>query len=330
MIVLYHYHDYVGFRSFKFGFLAVDGFFVLSGIVLAMKYSDAIVGGITFRSFAAARLTRLYPMTFIAGLFVVLLNIVHAPGNPYMWPGTNDVWTIFLLLVPSVGGALASTDAAFPPDIPLWSLWAELVANAIWFAVLRVGTRWMPWLAGLSMAILVVFAWQLGSMNFGWENGVFIRIFTLARALAWFSVGYFIARSNVKPPVSAFVLTVGLVAVFAAFSGGMPVPWYVQLATVALVAALLHALLAAPEPKPAIRAVARLLGVTSFPLYLIHAPAGRLLPYFGDGMPHAMVLLLLLLPLTGVATWLNEALVALFHRRWPVSARRDDRVSAKG
>ena len=319
MIVLYHYHDYVGFRSFKFGFLAVDGFFVLSGIVLARKYADAIVEGKSFRSFAAARLMRLYPMAFIAASFVVLLNVVDAPPNPWMWPGRNDVWTMFLVLVPSVGGLTASTDAAFPPDIPLWSLWAELVANGVWFAVLRAGVRWMPWLAGLSMAILVAFAWQLGSMNVGWENSISIRVFTLARALAWFSVGYFIARTDVKPPVSPLVLTVALGGVFVAFLSGMTVSWIMQLATVALAAALLHALLDAPQPNAAVSKIASLLGLMSFPLYLIHAPAGRLLAFFNDGMPHAIVLLLLLLPLAAAATWLNEWVVGLLHRRWQAS-----------
>ena len=63
-IVVYHYRYYLGLRTFEFGLLAVDGFFVLSGIVLAMKYTDAIAEGMSFQAFSAARVKRLYPMMF--------------------------------------------------------------------------------------------------------------------------------------------------------------------------------------------------------------------------------------------------------------------------
>jgi len=319
MIVLFHYHDYLGLGGFQFGFLAVDGFFVLSGIVLSLRYTEAIAEGLPLRTFAAARLMRLYPMTVIAGLFVVLLDVAHAPPNPYMWPGTNGVWTIFLLFVPTVGGLTVSTDAAFPPDIPLWSLWAELLANAVWFAVMRIGRRWMRWLGIAAMLVLVAFAWSFGTMDHGWENSISMRIFTLARALAWFSVGYMIARAKVRPVASPAVLALALAAVFVVFSSGLQMAWSIQLATVALAAALLHALLDAPEPGPAVRTAAKALGLASFPLYLVHTPAGRLMAIFGDRVPHVVVLLAVLVPIVVVATWLNERAIGALHRRWRIA-----------
>ncbi len=312
MVVLFHYRNYLGLRTFGIGFVAVDGFFILSGIVLAMKYTDAIATGMSFEAFAQARLKRLYPMTFIAGVFILLLNLLDVPGNPFMGANPTGLWTVFLLLVPKIG---TGAGAAYPADVPLWSLWAELFANAIWFAAIRGGRRWMPWVGAIAMLAVVAFGWQYQSLDIGWQNSLSMRAFTLARALAWFSVGFWIARTNMKPIGSPFVLTFGLAAVFAAFVSGVPVTWYGSLATVALAAALLHALYKAPAPPLLVGKVARWLGLLSFPLYLVHGPAGRLLPYVADAAPHWVVLLLLILPAAVVATMLNEWMMALLHPR---------------
>ena len=78
--------------------------------------------------------------------------------------------------VPSVGGQATSTNAAFPPDVPVWSLWAELVVNVLWFAVIRVGRRWMPLLSGSAMlALVVILAAGISGLNHGWENSVGTR-----------------------------------------------------------------------------------------------------------------------------------------------------------
>jgi peptidoglycan/LPS O-acetylase OafA/YrhL len=315
MVVLFHYRGYLGMSTFGIGFVAVDGFFVLSGIVLAMKYTDAIAEGMPFRAFAEARLKRLYPMAFIAGVLILVLDLLDTPANPFMGANRSGLWSVFLLLIPQVGGITTGQGAAYPADVPLWSLWAELVANAIWFAVLRGGRRWMPWVGAVAMFAVVMFGWQYQSLDIGWRDSLDMRAFTVARALAWFSVGYWIARTTVKPVGSPFVLTIGLIAVFVAFVSGVPVTWYGSFATVALAAALLHALYKAPPPPAVVGQAARWLGLISFPLYLVHGPAGRLLPYFADAGPHWLVLPLLILPVAVAATILNEWIVGWLHRR---------------
>ena len=238
---MYHYRYYLGLRAFEFGFLAVDGFFVLSGIVLAMKYTDAIAEGMSFQAFSVARLKRLYPMMFLTGVLIVLLDIAEVPHNLFMWAEPNGVWTMFLMLVPSVGGLATSTNAAFPPDVPVWSLWAELVVNALWFAVIRVRQRSMPLLSGLAMlALVVILAAGINGLNHGWENSVGTRLFSVDRAFAWFGVGCLIARTERRPLASPLVLTIVLGAVLVAFASGLPLAWYTELGTVALCAALLQ------------------------------------------------------------------------------------------
>ena len=325
MIVLYHYRYYLGWRNFELGFIAVDGFFVLSGIVLAMKYTDAIVGGMSFGSFAAVRLKRLYPMIFIAGVLIVLLNLADAPRNTYMGASPNGVWSMFLPLFPWCGSLTNGAKAAYPADVPMWSLWAELAANAVWFAVIRAGKRWMPWLGGITMVALVVVTWQYGSLNIGWRDSLDMRAVSLIRALALFSLGYWIVRGNVEPIASPLVWILALGAVFATFATGMPVTWYASLVAVAICAALLHALYAAPAPGPAVSRLAKWLGQVSFPLYLVHGPVGRLEPYFPGTWPHPVILLLLLVPAGVVATVLNERVVRLVQH----GARRKNRCVRK-
>src|ERR1700712_4091363 len=92
VVVLFHYRSYLGIPFLEFGNLAVDMFFVLSGIVLGKKYAAAITEGMSFWAFAKARLIRLYPMTFVAGCLIVAMNLAGLPGSSISAVRPEMVW----------------------------------------------------------------------------------------------------------------------------------------------------------------------------------------------------------------------------------------------
>jgi peptidoglycan/LPS O-acetylase OafA/YrhL len=116
--------------------LAVDFFFVLSGLVLAMAYSDMVKDRAGVARFFKLRIIRLYPLYLlglIIGMAVTLAFALRGWGE--VEPGSflpSAISGVLFLPSPSTLGAVPPNDALFPFDGPAWSLFFELVANAAW------------------------------------------------------------------------------------------------------------------------------------------------------------------------------------------------------
>ncbi len=305
-VVLYHFQRYLAIPWTEFAFVAVDLFFVLSGIVLAMKYAQAIEDGMPFRRFASLRLQRLYPMAFIAGAFVVCLDLAGVPSGLYVTAQPHRALRLFLLAPVMTSSAWGS---AFPADGPAWSLWAELAVNAIWFPFARLRWRWLGVAGVLALCAIAAQAWHGQTLNFGFQDGVQARLLSLVRAFGWFSVGCGIALVRTRfvlPTAAALALFGGVTAacVLTHHEG-----WRSSLAIAAVGCVLLHSLYRRAPASPRLAGAARLLGMISFPLYLIHAPAGRLLPEVASPALRWVALVVVIGGVTALATWGNEALV---------------------
>lgn len=304
-VVLYHFRLYLGIRWLEIAFVAVDLFFVLSGIVLAMRYADAIADGLSFADFASARLQRLYPMVLVAGLLVAALNLAQVPADAYVTARSESAWRLFLL-VPVTASAQGT---AFPPDGPAWSLWAELAVNALWFPVIKYRRHWMGGIAVVAVGAAMVLAWRLQTLNYGHEAGIAGRALALVRAVAGFSVGYLIGRARVRrllPLPLALVVFLGLTTAVAVTRHD---GWRAALAVVVTGSLLLHALFDSGAFWAPLKGLARTLGPLSYPLYLIHAPAGRLLPPVAPGILRWVVFLLIVGGVSASAAVANEWLV---------------------
>src|SRR3954468_13971740 len=83
-VVYYHFHGALGLPRFEPGFLAVDLFFVLSGIVLGLIYTPKIESGLSFAEFMWHRLRRLYPMAILVTLLVLGMNAVGMPKGTFI------------------------------------------------------------------------------------------------------------------------------------------------------------------------------------------------------------------------------------------------------
>jgi peptidoglycan/LPS O-acetylase OafA/YrhL len=241
-------------------YLAVDFFFVLSGFVLAHAYEQRLLSGMTAIEFMRIRLVRLYPLYLIG---TVLCIAVAASLGPVHWLKPKTLLTVICALTflpdPKIHGPF------FAFNFPAWSLFFELVANALYARiVLRLSNRW---LALIAASCLVIAAICFGSLDVGhrWDNvaGGFLRVgfgffagvltYRLWRVAPW------------RPALPAWCVAMLLILIL---DGGESAHRY------DFVAALLFPLIvfcgASREPSRRFRPLFLWLGAISYALYITH------------------------------------------------------------
>lgn len=239
--------------------LAVDFFFVLSGFVLAHAYERPLREGMSPAGFMLRRYIRLMPF-YLVGLGI---GLVATPAAP--WAAV-----LALLMLPS---RAAGAPHLFPFNVPAWSLFFEMIANALYGLI----ARWLSnAVLGAILAVgLVAVIWAFTHYQ-GLDTGVFWSEAPggLARVIWSFFAGvavYRLHRALPKVGLPWWACAAALVAMMA------------QPFELALVLAGFPALvfLAANSAAKGITAKACwVLGGVSYGLYAIHAPILELLPTF--------------------------------------------------
>ncbi|WP_337847483.1 acyltransferase [Sphingomonas sp.] len=211
------------------GYLAVDFFFILSGIVMAASYDARFAdGALDLRRFAAMRLIRLMPTIAAATLIAALLSaaiLMTGRGDgviPFDSIGAIAVsagLTMVLVPQPWVDGR-----NYYPLNGPFWSLAFELLVNIVFAAFWRWlhGARLIAVLAVLAAGVVL-----LTPAEGSFEQGFAIEHAALAACRAGFGffAGVALARIESRLPVrsTAAVLAAAgaLVLLFWA-----PVAWF--------------------------------------------------------------------------------------------------------
>lgn len=248
-------------------YLAVDFFFCLSGFVIAYAYEARLSGDMTFTDFVKIRLIRLYPVIFVGCL---MGGAVMLSGNGI---AATAVFTASAMLLFPAG--LFSTGPAYPANLPVWSLFFEILANIVFaLPVLRTWT-WAILVGGLGIGYAVVCAAFDGIQEVGFANwGAFaagvLRVgFPFAAGVLIFRLGSH-HRSGVPSLVPLIGLPIILLlpryhpAVEDAAIGLLFVPALVIVGTQNRVSLVGGSMMA-------------LLGELSYPLYLVHHPILRAL-----------------------------------------------------
>lgn len=211
-VFLYHYKGQIlVFGLISGSFLAVDLFFLMSGLVIARAYERRLMSGeMGFARFTAVRVLRLWPLYLVACAF----GMVHFLGKIAM--GTPDapqlgqvLWALplTLLLLPTPGSKEWAF-GAIPFSTSAWTLTLEFWFNLAYVLLL-------PWLSsrvlvGLALAAFGVLIWQVHlhqSADLGWSLDTFLG--GSARFWFSFSLGVLIHRSGVlalEGPVPGWVL----------------------------------------------------------------------------------------------------------------------------
>jgi len=280
-VVMYHIGAAFWPLAAPGGYLAVDLFFMMSGVVLSHAYEARFRGGMGTVGFMRARLIRLYPLYLLGTLFGIAVTVASLFGrNSVGWDASSVLQAalLALLFLPNfTGGPLGQL---FPLNIPCWSLFFELLVNLLFVLA------W-PLLTTLSLiltivvtgAVVVWAALQAGHLDIGSTSADFLV--GLARTVFGFSVGVLIARNlpaaarkTSTAAVLAIVAVFGL-AIFAAPSGVYRQIWDIACVLVVFPVMVYSATLVDPGKK--VRQVATFLGLTSYAVYVLHSPLSAVL-----------------------------------------------------
>lgn len=295
-ITVDHFSLHNGLHWFAGAWVAVDFFFILSGVVITQAYAQRVRDGMGLAGFMWARVKRLWPMYALGlalGLVASLVLLLQGRA-PHIGPaelgtalGLGFVFLPYLndLAWPVPGRAL--TGAVFPLNESTWTLFFELLANVLFFWRLRLlqaagvaASSRAALLASLAVVLPVLVVYVLGVVlghpyNPGWDSRSFLE--GLPRVTAQFLIGALIFEHGLhrtRPrPWLAGALALAWLALMCS-GRGKP-----QLLNLVVVVPALVWTLSALQVHGVWQRVCRQLGEMSFPLFIIHYPLFKLLAW---------------------------------------------------
>ena len=297
-IVVLHCYRYFGDMMWSSAALAVDLFFVLSGFVLSSAYDGRFAGGMSWRGFIKARWVRLYPLYllgFFLGTFAEILSIRYHRGAIELSPA--QFWTTLpfaAVMLPAPGSDL------FPFDIPMWSVFFELLINLVWAILwkpLRSNTTLIAiiLLSGLGLLVSVASGHKLTTLGATWPTfaGGFFRV-----SYSFF-VGvllYRVRNARVIPQMPSMFLLAALPTFLF-----LPLGTGVQLIAVLFILPWFVLLGCRAQSRGWTRVISHQLGAASYGVYTLHYPA-----YF---LSYAAALEILSVDLRWFDPWIGIAFI---------------------
>lgn len=254
---------------YRDGWLLVDLFFVISGMIFAHVYLDQRTlrprPGLTLRAFAVNRVARVYPLHVATLLVVAVLLMLAVPGhNPTTdrYLATADGYHFLLNLLMLQGADLAQGGSFNGPS---WSLTSEALCYLLFIAVALLAPRRFTLAAALLTALALAASLLPDTTTETWR--------TVRGPLGFFAGCLLYRALPALRQVPAWLLVAALAAA-AALVAGLD-PWTRQKPP--LYALLLFPLLVALSFRGALgwllrSAPLQWLGRLSYSIYLIHTP----------------------------------------------------------
>ena len=277
-VMLFHRRDWFGGDPFMgHAYLAVDFFFMLSGFVLAHAYGERLLRPGSFAPFVRDRVFRLHPMLLAGAVLALLVTLADARAGRMValhWAPLTFVASLLPAPAPWAGAA-----SAFPWNIALWSLTWELVANFLYAALAtRLTNRVLAVTVVVSIVIMIACSMAFRGFQVGFANDAVLLALGLPRVCASFFIGVLVQRWRPEDhlPVNRLggACAVALVVSFAALPLHSPLSAVYDPA----VAFLLYPaiLVLAARSVPVAPRFCLIAGALSYPLYVLHEPALRL------------------------------------------------------
>jgi peptidoglycan/LPS O-acetylase OafA/YrhL len=166
-IAVIGYHTSDNYIRIPNAYQAVDFFFVLSGFVIAHAYEQRLRGGMTVRRFMLHRLIRFLPLYLLA----LAIGFIVTPHNDLPHPALALCLALNMLFLPVLRPGLSPDHAQiFPFVVPAWSLFFELVANAVYALIApRLGGRVLAAILVVAAAAMVTVWLGVGALVGGAE-----------------------------------------------------------------------------------------------------------------------------------------------------------------
>ena len=254
--------------------LAVDFFFLLSGFVLAYSYEERLGSKrLSWRQFMAARMIRLYPMLFVGvavgGLLFLLRSKFAIASSLLIAAGSFALLPI---------GLMAGT-VAYPVNIPVWSLFFEFAASALYGSPLgRLSKRSLvAFVVASGIALIPVAVWGGPYIFIGFGRPVtFLFGFVRVSYPFWAGVLLFhVVRLRAIPSIPIGMIGFVLALLLLPSTCGAA---YILLLDFLAFPALVALAAGATFGRQSAR-VCSTLGRLSYPLYIVHFPILRLFHY---------------------------------------------------
>jgi peptidoglycan/LPS O-acetylase OafA/YrhL len=281
-VVLFHGRTFFEPIRVPGGYLAVDLFFIMSGLVIARAYDERFQRGMSTREFMRIRITRLYPVYLLGTILGLLQVIASLHGNNidhWTSPTLSLMAALAFILLPNFTGYLqgptewAQSGRLFPIDIPCWSLFLEVVVN-LGYGLLwqHLTVRRLAVISACSGVIVLVCLAAHGNLDMGYTVETLIP--GLIRTIFGFTVGVLIARrSSLATPQTNTALFLAICVAFVIAIAGAPAGrFYWDAATAMLLFPFIVYTATRVDPPAWLRPTATFLGLTSYALYAVHGP----------------------------------------------------------
>ena len=279
-------------QRFNHGYLAVDFFFLRSGVVIGYAYDERWGRGLRMRDFIKRRLIRLHPMVVLGALLGAAAFFVQGSvrwnGEPVSTGMVLAALLCGLLLIPAWPGAgheVRGNGEMYPLNGPGWSLFFEYLGNLLYMLLLRrLPTRWLTLLVALTGAALAAFAIGdlsgYGHLGVGWTLAGSNFPGGMLRLLFAFPAGLLLARRfrPVRIRGAFWLCSLSLAVLLAMpyvgseqnhlFNG-----LYDTLSTLLLFPLLLWLGASGHATDAATARICGFLGDISYPLYMVHYPS---------------------------------------------------------
>lgn len=258
------------------GYLAVDLFFLISGIVISQSYDEKIGSGVIGRSrFMKLRLIRFYPVYALGAVaaFAVLLAGSHL-GHVRGFSDIGSMTAALAFTLAFLPHKIGDYETIFTINAPYWSLFFELVVNAVFILLWPIlhGWRLVMTVAGCALGLAAT-GYAIG----GLEGGHSWDTFEVGVARVGFSffAGVLIARTvprSTRPSGLALAVTCAMLVAVFCFDPGTWRMGY-DFACALVIFPLFGMMAMRFEVGRLGGPIAEYLGDSSYAVYALHMPA---------------------------------------------------------
>jgi len=280
-VVVFHMQRFFFPFAVPGGYLAVDLFFMMSGVVLSHAYEVRFRAGMGAIDFMRIRFIRLYPLYFLGAMLGIAATFASFRGHNIMhWESSSFIRAVLLalLFLPNLSGRPVSQ--MFPLNIPCWSLFLVILVNLLFvlFWPMLTSRRLIvvSLLTGAAVGMAVLHGGSIDQGSVISDFGV-----GLARTVFGFSMGVLIARriQKVHRGESNFkvlaILAIVIIAISGWPKGELRAIW--DAVCVLVVFPMMVYWGTNIDPGPILRRGATFLGLTSYAVYVLHSPLSAML-----------------------------------------------------